>query len=211
MKRPQKIRKQKDTILIVTNGKKTEKNYFELISKRYHSLYTIEIKFLGGECDKLVNFAISVDKSKYNQVWCVFDIDDSLKEKHLIYALKLAEKNNINIAYSNESFEVWLLYHLSENVSSSLIIKLYIKEINKLLSNKGCLAKYQKGDSVLLEKQFIPNLLIATENAKKTHQKFEANHQKSFSGNKGYPIWDWKSTTNIYQLIERLKLTDREQ
>ena len=43
--------------------------------------------------------------------------------------------------------------------------------------------------------------------AKKIYQSFEANHQKEYSGNKNYPIWEWKSTTTVYQLIEALQLT----
>lgn len=208
MKRPQKIRKQRDTILILTNGR-TEKNYFEAISTGYSSMYKIEVKLLNAECDKLVNYAINLDRSKYNQIWCVFDIDNSLEENHLILALKLAKDNNINIAYSNEAFEVWLLYHIFEKVPSALTRKAYIKEINKHLESIGS-SKYQKNDVELLKKIFLPKLLVATENSKKVHQKFEAEHQKLNSGNKGYPVWEWKSTTTVYKLIENLQLIQKD-
>lgn len=202
MKRIQKQRKIKDTILIITNGKRTEKLYFENLTHSFRSTYKIKVEYKNEQPDKLVDYAISMMFNSYNQIWCIFDIDDTYEDGHLISALTNAKKNKIHIAYSNESFEVWLLCHLTGNISATLNRRSYIKEINNIIKSQ-----YKKNDLDLLKNKFIPNVLQAAENAKKTYQRYEAEYQKTSGGNKDYPIWDWKSTTTVYQLIEALRLT----
>ncbi len=48
-----------------------------------------------------------------DEIWCVFDIDDYLDQNRVEFMkwLKTAEKANINLAWSNESFELWFLMH----------------------------------------------------------------------------------------------------
>lgn len=206
MKRALRQRKIRDTIIIITNGRRTEKLYFDNLTDSFNSMFKIKVEYKNEQPDKLVAYAKSLDLNLYNQIWCVFDIDDTYKEGHLIQAINDAKKFNINIAYSNEAFEVWLLCHLTNNVNPSLSRKSYIKEINKYLVDRN-LQKYQKNDLNLLKTQFIPKALHASEVAKRIYQNHEANHQKNYCGNKNYPIWDWKSTTTVYQLIESLQLT----
>lgn len=209
MRRIPKLRKVKDTILILTNGKRTETNYFNSITESYKSMFKIKVEPKNKQCDALVDYAISLKTLNYNQIWCVFDIDDTLIEGHLMQAIKKAESNGINVAFSNESFEVWLLYHLSPQVKPNLTRRTYIKEINKLLQSNGCNTPYQKNDKDLLKTEFLPKLLEASENAKKIYQRYEADHQKQFHGLKNYPIWDWKSTSTVYRLIDSLQLTPK--
>ena len=210
MKRIQRKKKIKDTILILTNGKQTEKNYFNNLTSNFKSMFTIKVKFYGKQCDELVEYASKLNKDEYNQIWCVFDIDDTFKEGHLIGALKLAKQHNIKIAYSNEAFEVWLLYHIIENVKVNLTRKTYIREINNILK-KDEQCSYKKNDEELLKSKFIPNTLIATQRAKKYHQKLVAEHQKTYSGNTNYRIWEWQSDTTVYKLIEALNLSLKDK
>ena len=207
MRREQKPRKIRDTILILTNGKQTEKNYFDNLTSKYKTMFTIKVKFFNGQCDSMVNEAIKLSSEQYNQIWCVFDIDDSLKEGHIISAIQTAQKHGINVAYSNEAFEVWLLYHLSENVRPGLTRRTYGKEINTLLKNEGNNSGYKKNDLELIKNAFLPKALDAAQRAKKIHQRFIVEHQKDNHGNINYPIWDWKSTTTVYKLMDVLQLT----
>ena len=207
MKRPRIQRRAKDTILIVTNGKETEPNYFDNIKANYKTEYKIKIVHKICECDKLVQWAISNNQYEYNQIWCVFDIDESFVEGHLINALEMARENNINIAYSNESFELWLLYHLTPIVSQTLGRKDYIHKINTVLKPLGL--KYLKSDSKLVKQIFMPKVHIAVQNTKKICQKLEAEYQKVY-GNDKFPIWEWKSSTTVYKLIEVMKLEEKD-
>lgn len=211
MKRIQKTRNVRDTVLIITNGKQTENNYFNGITSVFQSMYTIKVAYLHAECDELVRHACSLDPNEYNQIWVVFDIDDSYTEGHLLCALNEARANDIKIAYSNEAFEVWLLFHLTDTVSSALSRKAYIKVINEQLQRSRVINNYEKNDEKLLRKIFIPKIPNAVANAKKAYQKKQAEHQKQYIGNKNYPIWEWRSTSTVYQLIEALKLTKKRR
>lgn len=102
----------RDQFLILTNGKQTEKNYFEAVRAKYKTIFKITVKFMNDDPVALVNHAIA-EKSSQNRVWCVFDMDEflptSIKE-----AMRLADENNIGIAFSNMAFEVWLIDHFEK-------------------------------------------------------------------------------------------------
>jgi hypothetical protein len=73
----------------------------------------LDIHGLGYNTVKLVETAIELKANeKYDQVWCVFD-RNSHPAEHFNSALALAKKNNIYVAYSNESFELWYILHFS--------------------------------------------------------------------------------------------------
>ena len=210
MKRIPLNKKIRDTVLIITNGK-TEKTYFNSITQNFKSVYKLKVEYKNDECDEMVNYAVKEARDNdYNQVWVVFDIDESFSEGHLTAALHTARTNNIEIAYSNEAFEVWLLYHLKSTVSESLTRKTYSKELNKLLKEEDLTASYKKNDDDLLKNTFIPKLLTATTNAKKNYQRYQAERQREYITNKQFRIWEWKSTTTVYQLIEALRLTEKD-
>ena len=185
----------RNTFYILTNGKETEKNYFDLI-KSNKSIYDVKIEYHNLSSLQLVKYGLTIPNA--NQIWCVFDIDNTMEENILIPTINLAKKNNINIAFSNKAFEVWLLSHYNKIQKSMDNNKLILKKLN---INKN----YDKADKELLKKYFIPNLKTAINNSKIIHQKFIAEHEKnnSFSD---YKIWEWNPCCNVYQLIEALKL-----
>lgn len=80
----------RDAFCIITNGKKTEKNYFDLV-KRKRSIYKVEIKFLDADPLRLVEYAVKIDNA--NQILCVFDIDNTYNEGRLIPAINLAYRS----------------------------------------------------------------------------------------------------------------------
>ncbi|HJV16337.1 MAG TPA: RloB family protein [Bacillales bacterium] len=100
--------KPKDSFLIVCEGKKTEPLYFDSFRVK-----TASIKVLGLGCDPLTLVEETINlksQGTYDQVWCVFD-RDNFPEDRVREAFELAKKNRIDIAYSNESFELWYLLH----------------------------------------------------------------------------------------------------
>ena len=204
MGRQQKKLQIRNRFYILTNGKETEKNYFELI-KCKKSIYNVKIEYHNDSPYKLVKYGTTLCDA--NQVWCVFDIDNTMDEKSLIPALELASESNIQIAFSNMAFEVWLLSHF-DKIERNMDNKQLIREMNNLLKKKLSLdLEYDKADKDLLKKYFIPSYKTATENAKIVHQKYIAAHEKKHHGNKDYRIWEWNSCTNVYKLIEALQLT----
>lgn len=103
------------TILIVCEGEKTEPIYF-----RGFRLTNVNVSVIGTGYNtvSLVVKAIGLkkkaikDKVKFDRVWCVFD-RDSFGAQNFNSALSLAKENSIDVAYSNEAFELWYLLHFS--------------------------------------------------------------------------------------------------
>jgi hypothetical protein len=105
----------KQSILIVCEEEKTEPNYFKAFKVTSANVVVIG---LGTNTVKLVSSTIALKELAlkkeitYDQVWCVFD-RDSFSKTDFNNALLLALQNGIEVAYSNEAFEVWYLLHFS--------------------------------------------------------------------------------------------------
>ncbi len=80
----------------------------------------IDIEVDGLACDpkKLTRAAIDrktmsdADGTPYDQIWCVFDRDD-WPVTLFNQAFEDARNNGIEVAYSNEAFELWYLLHFN--------------------------------------------------------------------------------------------------
>ena len=189
---------------ILTNGRETEKNYFDLIKSK-KSIFDVKIEYQNSNPVQLVRYA-SQYLREANQVWCVFDIDNNFNDGTLIQAIKLAEETGVQIAYSNIAFEVWLLSHY-QKVESSYDNTRLIRQMDKLLRDELRLNRvYDKSDKELLKKHFLPKLDDAIVNSKVIYQRKVKQHEQEYMGNKNYRIWEWNSSTNVFQLIEALKL-----
>jgi hypothetical protein len=113
-------------ILIVSEGKNTEPEYFKGFAKFCHnSRVTVEIAPEHGVPKTVVEVARNRKKEAekkasrekdeniaYEEVWCVFDIDE---HPQVGEAKEMARDNNIQLAISNPCIELWLLLHFREN------------------------------------------------------------------------------------------------
>lgn len=205
MGRIQKNLKVRKTFYILTNGKETERNYFELVKSK-KSIYDVKVEFHNDDPAGLVKIGAQLLKSRANQVWCVFDIDDTFEEGSLIASLKLSSETGVNIVFSNLAFEVWLLSHygkVEKTMNNSQLLRAMDELLLKIL---GETYSYNKSDKNILKKHFLPKLDDAVTNSKVIYQKRVAEHEKQYDGNKGYRIWEWNPCTNVYMLIEALQL-----
>ena len=194
--------KSRNTFYIITNGEKTEWNYFNLL-KKYKSIYKVKVVFHNSDPFGLVTFACNKAEDA-NQIWCVFDIDSSYEEGRLIAAIKHAEKNGIKYAFSNRAFEVWLISHYKK-CENYMDCQAHQKELDKYLMLKAK-QKYIKGDEKQLATYFVPCYKNAVQNAKIVHQKWVRDHLTECGSKSKYRIWDWNSCTTVYKLVEALKL-----
>ena len=107
-------------ILIVTEGTKTEPNYFRKFRK-FNSgtiVYDVDVKGLGSNTIDVVDKAIMLkNNGEYDSVWAVFD-RDSFPPNKFNDAIIKAESNGIDCAWSNEAFELWYLYHFVNRVTA---------------------------------------------------------------------------------------------
>ena len=102
---------------------------------------------LGENPIKLVKDAMKKRKEEggYDQVWCVFDRDD-WEPNDFNGAITCAEKNGIEIAYSNEAFELWYLLHFYYR-DTAMSRKSYKGELTKKLREAKLISnskKYEK-------------------------------------------------------------------
>jgi hypothetical protein len=116
-------RQPKPRFLIVCEGIVTEPRYFRDVRHIERSLIDLQIE-PGGTPKTLVERAVELkrdadgkarklkdDNQKYEEVWCVFDID----EHPLIAGAKdQARANGVELAISNPCFELWALLHFQD-------------------------------------------------------------------------------------------------
>jgi len=125
-----------ERFLIVCEGEKTEPNYFHSFRVRTANIIEIDIHGLGENTISLVETTIDLkdEDGDYDQVWCVFD-RDSFPAERFNAALEVAKNNNIDVAYSNEAFELWFLLHF-EYRDTAMERGAYKKKLNDLLGHK---------------------------------------------------------------------------
>ena len=119
------------SVLIVCEGTKTEPNYFEAFAEKQQGVivYDIEVKGLGRGTKDVVEKAIDLkNKNNYDRVWAVFDRDE-FPAKDFNEAIAMGQKNSIEVAWSNEAFELWYLYHF-QNVITGVSRKDYEEKIS---------------------------------------------------------------------------------
>jgi hypothetical protein len=161
-KRTSGSRDVRQKLLILTEGKSTEPNYFKGFRCRTAD---IVIKGTGEGKVSLVEFAIKErdrrlnEGDEYDQTWCVFD-RDKLKNDGFEKSLKLAKDNSIKVAYSNPCFELWYVLHF-EYLHTALEVKHYLQKLNKLLGKD-----YEKNAGNLYE-VLLPNQSKAIKHSSK--------------------------------------------
>jgi hypothetical protein len=112
-------------VLICSEGEVTEPSYLNGLKAELRiRLVHIEVVPAGSNPKTLVDYAVERkreaerqarkqkdDNLKYDEVWCVFDVD---VHEYLPEAKQKAEANKINVAISNPCFELWLLLHFED-------------------------------------------------------------------------------------------------
>lgn len=100
------------SVLIVTNGKSTEIDYFEALRQEpWITAHKVRTKFERGAPDAIVPRAARIrDESAYDEAWVVCDVD----EFDVRTAVSAASTCDVCLALSVPSFEVWLILHLLE-------------------------------------------------------------------------------------------------
>lgn len=120
--RRRQTREQHRRFLVVTEGKVTERRYFDYVRRNLRSV-SITVKPVGESPERVVNEAIRISTGErqaarqardrantFDEVWVVIDVDE---HTYLDAAVAKAHAHGINVALSNPCFEVWLIAHLS--------------------------------------------------------------------------------------------------
>lgn len=135
-------------------------NRFARIINRRNLRKTFKIESQALDPLRLVKKAYQINKKRKRQeVWCIFDKDDC-PDKNFNKAIRLAKKYNIEVAYTNEAFELWYLLHFDFH-QSALSRKQYEKKLSEKLKEK-----YRKNDTTIYSK-VLRHQNVAIENAEK--------------------------------------------
>ncbi len=128
--------------LIICEGTETEVNYFEnikrIINNRYRSKIIVKeillyVEGLGRSTKVLVNEALKKRSfGDYSETWVVFDKDDN---SDFDEAIKLAKDEGLEVAWSNECFELWLLLHF-QDLQSAITRDQYNDKLDAYFSGK---------------------------------------------------------------------------
>jgi hypothetical protein len=87
----------------------TEVGYFSSFEKRARLTS-------GGNALKMIENAVAFKNATEKRVdhyWAVFDKDETTDE-HFAQAIQLANTNGIQVAWSNQAFECWIILHFRE-------------------------------------------------------------------------------------------------
>lgn len=146
-----------DLILIITEGEKTEPNYFKQFKLSVRKV--VKIKGTGTNTISLIKTAErEVEKARewYHRkygvklknkdivVWCVFD-RDSFPPHDFDNAIQSANSKGYNVAYSNEAFELWYLLHFAYH-DAAISRNQYVEKLSAVLN-----APYKKNDERMYE------------------------------------------------------------
>lgn len=106
------VREERRTVLILTNGQRTEVDYFEAVKREpWVTADKITVKFQPGDPLGVVKHAATIrDDSAYSEAWAVCDVD----EFGVTEAVVSAEDQDVMLALSVPCFEVWLLLHVTD-------------------------------------------------------------------------------------------------
>ena len=193
------------TILIVGEGQ-TEKLYFESFPVLTLTVEAIDLK--GQSKLKLIESTTSIIKNrniKYDEVWCVFDMDFKQGKKEFYdfdNAITKGKSLDYNIAYSNDSFELWfyLHFHYTEQKHHRTFYYEFLgKEWNLNYERNGKTYKFCKEIYSKLENDDNASQNKAIERAEKLY-----NNQSELPFHQQNPV------SLVYKLVNYLNANKRK-
>jgi len=190
----------KPKLLIVCEGQNTEPSYF-----KQFRLSSAEIVAVGTGFNtvSLVNEAIRLSNLKeYDETWCVFDKDD-FTAHNFNNAIRLAEGNNLKVAYSNQAFEYWLILHFIDHQGGGMHRWNYNDKINECLKAYG--VGYDGKNSKLVSSDLFDIMMAKDPTTKKrcVHLAIERARRNYDQLNHISPAKEESSTT-VFKLVQKI-------
>jgi hypothetical protein len=200
-------KKEKDSFLIICEGKNTEPDYFN-----HFKLKSAKIKAIGEGYNtlSLVERAAQIveeEKSMgrhYNQVWCVFDKDD-FDDTQFNSAITTAENTyDFKVAYSNQSFEYWLILHFNDHQGGAMDRKDYDKKLNNYL--KPFKIEYDGEGDKKISEDFFDILQSKEKSTDKENRQFKAiaRAEKIYLALDNINPAQEESSTKVFQLVKEI-------
>lgn len=200
---PDKPKPVETRILIVCEGEKTEKLYFDAFRGNQIGQYIVNVECEGTAKNtiQVVKRALALKRKAqkngepFDNVWAVFDLDD-FPPKKFNHAISYGERNGVRCAWSNQSFELWYVLHFTP-IDSFLPRMMHAPYINHYLRKYIPGYSYRKSDPNMLEYlTMYGNEAMATELALKSVMHFSLNL---------HPFHLRNPSTTVYRLVKLLR------
>lgn len=201
-RRDKLIRIQPEYHLIVTEGEKTEPQYFNAIKKRINAQFRdkiqLDVKGTGDNTLSLFEYARMLASQNPNgcrHVWVVYDTDDfpaeSINKTAELCAKTIGEETEFHAIWSNQCIELWFLLHFSF-FHADIHRKDYAPKLTQNLKAIGQ-GKYSKNrlDMFQVLRSYMPDAI--------------SNAIKLENRNSGKQPADAAPGTKVYELIQVLQ------
>ncbi|MCX7045926.1 MAG: RloB family protein [Candidatus Sumerlaeota bacterium] len=187
------VRPEREHILIVCEGERTEPYYFDAIRLSLpRHVAEVRIEGKGMNTISLVKEAMRLrdihcdSDHPYDQTWAVFDKDDFPKDD-FDNAIAMCGQHGLMAAYSNQAFELWFVLHF-EDRQTGMHRDEYMQCLSKHLDEI-----YVKNDPDMYDKlRAHGSEAEAIRRAKRLHESAEK------------PASAANPCTTVYELIEKL-------
>lgn len=191
-------------MLLVCEGKNTEPSYFRQFHRANVKVKMV-VEGIGGDPSRVVAYAKHLNDAEsepYDEVWCVIDRDN---HAHFSSALQDARQLGFNAAWSNQSFEFWLLLHFEVHTGGGMHRDDYKGRLNHYLEPLGMSYDNSKPSKTVTEDIFLEMESFvqgrsrqewAIDRARNIHEEKQAE---------GKSPADSESCTTVYQLVEVLQ------
>lgn len=199
----------KPKLHIFCEGKKTEPIYLTSYLDRFHPnnrLIQIE-KTNKNTPVELIEVAIKLKSDKdtpsNDRFWVVYDRESTSKYSDALHqkAIDNAKQNNIQIAFSNVCFEVWILLHFTKNTApySSFNNLLKNSKLNDYVKQLG-LKKYNKSENQLFH-LIQDKINVAKKNAEQMN--LQIIKSSNFNENQPYKLNPYSNVHKLLDYIDR--------
>jgi hypothetical protein len=197
------------SMLLVCEGRNTEPSYFNEFKRANVTVRkaTVTIQGDGGDPSNIVALAKRLDEQAkaagepYEQVWCVFDRDD---HKHFSSALEDVRQAGFRAAWSNQSFEYWLLLHFEAHAGGGLHRDGYKERLNHYLEPLRLVYDAPGLPSKTVTTELF--LLMESFEKGKSRQEWAIDRARRIHSEKaGISPADAESCTTVYELVEQLR------
>ncbi|WP_420459159.1 RloB family protein [Neolewinella sp.] len=194
----------KRAFLILCEGH-TERDYFATFSGNGVAL---KAEVLGVTKLELVDCAIEYrDGTTYDEVWVVYDQDFNPAEgedqfERARMSLERAAQNDIQVAYSNDVFELWLRLHYE-----AITGPLSRRQLYKDLSNRWSINYEREGKKRDFRKSIRERL---TDDAAASEQAAIERAKDLFTERGALPHAQQNPLTTVHHLVLRLLAAGRE-
>lgn len=200
--RSSRVRRQRNprplrrVIRVHTEGRVTEPKYLEELARRHRGKIRIDVGVSGAVPETLVDQACrDMDNNGtrrregpwYDEIWCVFDVDE---HPNLKRAIGRALQKKVKLAVSNPCFELWLILHFQDQTAH-----IDRRDAQRLVKQHGIM----EGKEVRSE--MFAQLEDYYEDAKQRARMLEQKHDGDGSPPRSNP------STSMWRLIDSIRQT----